>query len=135
MMAEVSMKSIQSNMPIEKRSEVISRGVVVLFPEPMNPKAIEVLKANQLNLTKQQSEELKETDIDSDTLVLAMTESEKNHIKEHFKANPNLFALREFAGEAGDIAMPHGGTIQEYGVLYEHIDLLVKLVAEKLVAL
>ena len=52
--------------------EVLARGLVVLFPEPMNQKAEAVLISNGINTEDFISVQLTEEDLTEDTLVLAM---------------------------------------------------------------
>ena len=120
------MKSI-----VKKDIRVESRGLVVLFPEPMNPKAIAVLKGNQLTVDKESSEPLTREDFGQEgTLVLTMTERECRSVRERFDRNEHVWSIGEFVRKRGDIAEPHGGTLAEYGAVYEYLDLMVKMVAE-----
>lgn len=125
-MAESVMRSVCQ----EQEIEIASRGLVVLFPEPMNPKAVAVLKGNQLSPCKEMSETLEKADIKWRTLILTMTAHEKEMVLERFPDAENVFVLGEFTGQEGDIEEPHGGTLAAYGSCYEYIDLQVKLVAE-----
>ena len=61
-----------------------SRGLVVLFPEPANPKGLEVAKNHDLNLSRHMSTELSEKDFGVDILVLVMTEKGKQKIYDRF---------------------------------------------------
>ena len=63
--------------------EVISRGLVVLFPEPMNPKAVAILKSRGLEPLHEYSMALEPEDLDSETLVITMTEAECLSVAEH----------------------------------------------------
>ena len=111
-MAEAIFKSIRGSHELE----VLSRGLVVLFPEPMNPKAIAVLKSNRLEVDREFSIPLSAEDLTADTLVLTMTEKEAVSVIEQF-------------GNKADVLEVHGA-LTEYGMLYEHMDLLVKMIAE-----
>lgn len=125
MMAETIFNSIEK-APVK----ACSRGLVVLFPEPMNPKAVAVLKSHQLECKKECSEPLCAEDIEPDTLILTMTEREVVGVKECLPEEEyDVSTIRAFTGQKGDVAEPHGA-LTEYGVLYEHIDLLVKMIAE-----
>ncbi len=128
-MAEAVMNSVVGKRPVQ----VLSRGLVVLFPEPMNPKAVAVLKGNQLEPSKESSEPLTEQDLEEEgTLVLAMTEEECRRAREDFGGNADIYSIGEFVRKPGDIAQPYGGPLAEYGACYEYIDLMVKVAAEKL---
>ncbi|HIZ45176.1 MAG TPA: hypothetical protein H9672_10760 [Firmicutes bacterium] len=110
--------------------EVVSRGLVVLFPEPINQKAVAILKSNRLELLDEEARPLESRDFVPGTLVLTMTQAEKQQVKERFPDVTDLYTLREFTGQEGDIIEPLGGTLADYGACYEHIDLLTKVAAE-----
>lgn len=109
--------------------EAISRGVVVLFPEPMNPKMVSIMKSHGMEPARELSRQLEEEDLTEDTLLLAMTDEDVAAVRERFP-NASIYKLRNFVGEKGDIEIPLGGTLADYGVCYEHIDLLTKMAAE-----
>lgn len=124
-MAEAIFKSIRGSHELE----VLSRGLVVLFPEPMNPKAIAVLKSNRLEVDREFSIPLSAEDLTADTLVLTMTEKEAVSVIEQFGNKADVSTVRAFTGQKGDVLEVHGA-LTEYGMLYEHMDLLVKMIAE-----
>ena len=125
-MAEAVMNSVNRNDLIE----VSSAGLIVLFPEPVNPKAVAILKGYQLLPAKQYSEELTQELIGPDTLLLTMTEYETRQVKKRFGEDVNVTSIGLFCGQYGDIEEPHGGTLADYGACYEYIDLVVKVAAE-----
>lgn len=127
-MAEAVMKSVLRNRKIE----IGSRGLIVLFPEPLNPKAVAVLKGNQMAPEKTCTEVLSARDIDANTMILTMTAKEAQMAKEFFPDAPLVMTLGDLAGKPGDIEEPHGGSLADYGACYEYIDLLVKFAAESL---
>lgn len=127
-MAEAVMKSIRKSSV-----EIISRGLVVLFPEPMNPKAVAVLKSNDLSPAKENSEPLTAEDLaGGGVLVLTMSEREAQTVRESFGVGTGVWPLGAFIGRPADIVEPHGGTLADYGACYEYLDLAVKLAAEKI---
>ena len=94
-----------------------SRGMVVLFPEPYNPKAV--------------AAQLENTDFDNNTLVLVMNQSMKQKIYESYDRAINVYTLGEFAG-AGEteIADPYGRGIDEYNQCFEQLYVLIEKAAE-----
>ena len=107
-------------------------GLVVLFPEPLNPKAVAVLTGNQMAPEKAATEGLTAEDVEEGTLVLAMTAREAAQVREDYPGASLVYTLGDFAGKPGDVEEPHGGTLAEYGACCEYIDLLVKLAVERL---
>lgn len=126
-MAESVMNSVK-----KEEVEILSRGLVVLFPEPINPKVIPILKNFDLAPCKESSEELVAADLAPCTLVLAMTKREKASILHKFPNFEEVYTIGEFVGSEGDIEEPHAGSLADYGASYEYIDFVVKMLAEKL---
>ena len=125
-MAESVMRSIDMS-----GREIISRGLVVLFPEPLNLKAVAVLKGNQMDPAKDNSEQLTADDLRGESvLVLTMTEKDSIMVKERFGDIACVYPLGVFVRKPGDIVEPYGGTLAEYGACYEYIDLLTKMAVE-----
>ena len=59
---------------------ITSKGLVVLFPEPINPKAEAVLVSHSLSMKDHVSEQLTEDDFDDRTLILTMDEALMNRL-------------------------------------------------------
>lgn len=111
---------------------VCSRGIVVLFPEPVNQKITRISKAYGLDLSDYHAIELKESDLSADTLTLAMDISSKDMAYEKFPTASNIYTLKEFLGSSGDLKLPLGGTVDEYATIVEIISGLLDLLIEKL---
>lgn len=124
-MAEAILKNIVGERPLE----VLSRGLVVLFPEPLNPKAVATLEANHLTAAKNYSEELKAEDMTPDTLVLTLKESQAQKIISSMNPDCDVATLRGFVGYKGDPVTP-SGDMENYQLAFEHLDLLVKAAAQ-----
>ena len=110
---------------------VESRGLVVLFSEPINQRVVPLLKNSNLVPARETSKELCDEDLEEGTLVLTMTEKEKRIAKEKFDYN-EIYSIAEFTSQEGDIEEPRGGALADYGACYEYIDFIVKMAAEKL---
>ena len=108
-MAELLMKHIT----VHKDIEIISRGLIVLFPEPVNPKAIAVMRQKGIILDNRTSVALTEEDIPEGTLILAIGNKEKEMVIETY-AHKDLYTVSEFAGEAGEIPDPYGKEMDSY---------------------
>lgn len=111
--------------------EAISRGLVVLFPEPMNAKMVSVMRERGMEIGKELSEPLKKDDLVEGTLLLAMSDQEVSMVREMFP-DEKVYKLRNFVGEKGDVETPLGKSLADYETCYEHIDLLTKMAAEKI---
>lgn len=124
-MAEAILKNVAADRPLE----IISRGLVVLFPEPVNPKVLEVLGANHLKASKSYSEELTINDITEQTLILTLKESQAQKIVATMDPACDVATLRGFVGYKGDPVTP-SGDMSNYQAAFEHLDLLVKAAAQ-----
>lgn len=127
-MAETIFKSLQ----FEDEIEIRSRGMVVLFPEPPNPRAETVIASHGLKLENHRARQLKKRDITEDTLILTMTLSEKIQIMEEFDAKQNVYTIKEFVDEDGDVIDPYGGDLVDYENCYSELYRLVKKSSIKL---
>ena len=101
--------------------QVISRGLIVLFSEPYNPKARALLMGRDIILGNGSSIQLSGEDITPDTLILTMDKEEKNKLSEEFPEAENVYTIMEFAGENGDIIDPYGGSGEVYNLFFESI--------------
>ena len=105
---------------------------MVLFSEPSNPKADTVMKSHNLELEGHVSKGLKSTDIDENTLILTMTDQQKKRVMESFHYEDNVYSIKEFVGESGDVTDPYGGTLLDYEECYVELARLVKKTVYKL---
>lgn len=127
-MAVTIFKSMETNSEIE----VLSRGLIVLFSEPSNLKADTVLKSHNLDLKNHKSKGLKATDINENTLVLTMTDQQKRQVMETFNQAENVYTIKEYVGDSGDVADPYGGSLIEYEDCYGELSLLIKKLVYRL---
>ena len=131
-MAEAIIKDFTLKHPVT----VESRGLVVLFPEPMNQKAEAILISNGVALSDFVSTQLTEEDFTEDTLILTMEYLQKERIFEKYEnvIPENVHVLTELVGDELEILDPYGGNLQAYGLCYEtmrkSIQKLVTLINE-----
>lgn len=111
-----------------KGMNVVSRGLNVLFREPINAKVGEVLKSKGLDITGYRSTQFKEEDISIDTLYITMNLKEKIHILKKYPGVVYIFTISEYIGEEDDEVMtPFGEDIEEY---YKFFDIMEKKVLQ-----
>lgn len=108
--------------------EIIARGLVVLFPEPMNQKTEAVLISNGISMEGFMSSQLTEEDFTEDTLVLVMEHTQLEKVLEKYEsADPeNVYVLTELVGDELEIIDPYGGSLQAYGLCYETMRKTIK---------
>lgn len=126
-MAAAILKELGLKQPVE----ILARGLVVLFPEPMNQKAEAVMISNGLPTEGYMSSQLTAEDLDGETLVLAMEEKHRQKVLEMFEeADPaHVHVLTEYVGDELEIVNPYGGTLQMYGLCYETLLSSIKKLA------
>lgn len=128
-MAEI----IYSSMKMDDDIKVMSRGLVVHFPEPINPKAVNVLINHGLMPNEHVARPFKDSETDENTLILTMTQSQKKILEDDHGINSRVYALKEYAGETGDVVDPYGGSIVEYEECFGEISRLVRKAAYRIV--
>ena len=123
---------LQSKFLLEEL-EITSKGVVVLFPEPINPKAEAVLVSNGLTMKNHMSDPLVREDFEGRTLVIALDESVKQKIQVEFGEEYSLLipVLNEYVGVREGISNPYGGSLADYGKCFAELEALIaKLVVQ-----
>ncbi len=112
---------------------VESRGLVVLFPEPVNPKVEEVLLSHELTMKDHTSKPLSGDDFDHRTLVLTLQTSQKETLLRDFENAQNVWTLAQYLGDGfSDPMDPYGGDLNDYGQCYDQLAEMVSLLAERL---
>ncbi len=119
-MAEAIMKEYTIKYPVK----IESRGLVVLFPEPLNQKAEAVLISNGINMTDKMSSQLEEEDLSPENLLLTFEGGQKDKILQEYEGatHANVEVLTELVGDELEILNPYGGTLQSYGLCYETLN-------------
>ena len=92
--------------------EVESRGLVVLFPEPVNQKAEAILASHGLTMKDH-------------TLILVMEDALKQRIFQEHENVQNTWQLSEYIKEETDVTEPVGGSLADYGACYELLDCMI----------
>lgn len=123
-MAEAIMKEYTLKYPVQ----IESRGLVVLFPEPMNQKVEAVLISNGINMPEKMSRQLEGSDLSPENLILTMEAEQKEKIFEEYEeaGHANVEVLTELVGDELEILNPYGGALQSYGLCYETLNKTVQ---------
>ena len=123
---------ILKNMDLQDYYFIDSRGMVVLFEEPVNQKAEAVMISNKLEVSSHMSQQINAEDIDENTLVLTMDESIKERIIAEYGDTNNIFTLCEYVDVCVEIPNPYGKALQSYGECYEVLVRLMNKLADTL---
>ena len=117
---------ILEDLLLKNEIEVMARGLVVAFPEPMNQKAEAVLISNGISMPGFSSVELSREDIQGNTLVLTMDGAERDKVRSRFGKLTDVYTLNEFVGEELETVDPYGGALPAYGLCYEMLKKSIK---------
>ncbi|MBP3873366.1 MAG: phosphotyrosine protein phosphatase [Lachnospiraceae bacterium] len=104
---------------------ITSKGLVVLFPEPINPKAEAVLVSHSLSMKDHVSEQLTEDDFDDRTLILTMDTHQMERLLKDQENARNVFTLASYIQADEDIEDPYGGSLADYNRTYETLKVYV----------
>ena len=119
------------NFPVE----ILARGFVVLFPEPLNQKAEAVMISNGIILENYTSSQLESTDFGGTTLILTFDQTSKEKVLEMDGAQ-NVEVLTDLTGDELEILDPYGAELVTYGICYEtlsnSIHKLAKILNERM---
>ena len=105
--------------------EVESRGLVVIFPEPVNQKAEAILASHGLTMKDHTAKMLEQEDFDERTLILVMEDALKQRIFQEHENVQNTWQLSEYIKEETDVTEPVGGSLADYGACYELLDCMI----------
>lgn len=120
------------NETLSQEYKIESRGMVVLFPEPANQKAEAIMKSRQMTLCNHGAVQFSDKDLDEDTLVLTMEESQKWKIITEYEFVKHVYTLSEFVEMDEVIASPYGQPLTEYGKVFETLQRMIGKLAEQL---
>ena len=109
-----------SNSALTKPYEIESRGLVVLFPEPMNEKAEAVLISNGVAKKDFHSAAISEDDFTEDTLIIALARDIYESLLSKFPEHTSTICLLEDIIESPvSYENLHGLELPAYGQCYE----------------
>lgn len=119
---------ILEDLTLKLDVEVLARGLVVSFPEPMNGKAEAILISNGITLENFTSKQLKGEEITENTLILTMERCQREKVLSHYENThvENVYVLTDFVGDELEILDPYGGSLQSYGLCYETLRKSIK---------
>ncbi|MGI6071858.1 MAG: low molecular weight phosphatase family protein [Lachnospiraceae bacterium] len=109
-----------------------SKGTAVLFPEPVNPRIAELAKARGVFLENHSAAALQEEDYADDTLILTMDSISRNRVYATCAGPANIFMLKEYMGENGELRLPIGEGIEKYEAVCTAIDRLLDGLIQKI---
>ncbi len=102
--------------------KAVSRGIVVLFSEPISPKVNVALSSHEIAISNHKySMQLSNDDFTENTLFLTMAFSEKVKLMEDYGIENNVYTIGEFIGEDTDLVAPYGADNEQYDIFVEEV--------------
>ncbi len=116
---------------LKHEMEICSRGLVVLFPEPLNQKVEAVLISNGISMEGYMSRQLTAEDVDEQTLVLVMEETQLSQVAAILGEDkmPQVHVLTALVGEELEIMDPYGAPLPSYGLCFETLSKTIRKLA------
>lgn len=124
--------ALLKKQPLLQEYCIVPRGMVVLFPEPLNPRAEELLKKHHVEMEGYETVAFSAEELDEDTLILTMQEQLKQKILSEFPEADHVFTLSEYVNGGKEISSVYGQTQEQYEQMYELIQSYVTKLAKKL---
>ena len=119
---EVMAAEILKTKPLWRKPEILARGLVVLFPEPLNQKAEAIMTGKGFQPGNYMSAQLEEEDITDSTLVLTFEQGVLMKVRSRFPDIPYLYVLTDLSGDELEILDPTGQDLITYGICYETLE-------------
>ena len=122
------------NQDLVQHVVIQSKGLVALFPEPVNPKTETIMKNHGYSIIDHTPKAIKVEDFHMDTLVLTIDEVTKKRLLSSFPVAVKypVYTMQEYTGINKDIPNPIGKNLEVYGLCYDIIEEMVKVIAEQL---
>lgn len=116
---------------LKREIQIEARGLVVLFPEPLNQKAAAVMISNGINMEGYMSEQLVAEDVDANTLVVVMESKDIPQVLSVIGEDrlPQVQVLTTLVGEELEIMDPYGAPLPSYGLCFESLSKTIKKLA------
>ncbi len=131
-LAEAILKKIFKEKSIENL-EIISRGMVVLFSEPISPKASSVLYEHGCEEVSKRSTALTQEDIDSADIILTIGKNDMDHIREHFSVQTTGMFLGTFIDMEEELPKVAEDTKEAYEACYAATRQAMEAVMDRLI--
>lgn len=114
--------------------EIMSRGLIVLFPEPYNPKMGKILKEHGMKTKDKTAQQLYPQDLAGNVLVLTMTFADKLKIIEDYEFDGAVYTLKEYVGNNDELLDPYGEELEIYEACFMDMYEVMKEVKKKFLA-
>ena len=118
-MAEIIFNNLYPDIKVKSRGIFINPGSVIAENSSL------ILTKEYGYDIKRKSVQLDSADVINADVIITMTEDQKEILKDQFELE-NIFTLKEFSGDFGDVRDPFGGSIRIYEKTFKEIKSLIK---------
>lgn len=125
-------KVIMKTKPLFRPIEIDSRGLVVLFSQPINQKAEAVLISNGYSAKGHASTAFSSEDLQEGNLILTMEEAQRDKIREEYPDAEDIYTISEFLQMEKEVEPVFGEPLTSYGKCYEMLENIISGIVEKL---
>ena len=125
-------KVIMKTKPLFRPIEIDSRGLVVLFSQPINQKAEAVLISNGYSAKGHASTAFSSEDLQEGNLILTMEEAQRDKIREEHPDAEDIYTISEFLQMEKEVEPVFGEPLTSYGKCYEMLENIISGIVEKL---
>ena len=125
-------KVIMKTKPLFRPIEIDSRGLVVLFSQPINQRAEAVLIINGYSAKGHASTAFSSEDLQEGNLILTMEEAQRDKIREEYPDAEDIYTISEFLQMEKEVEPVFGEPLTSYGKCYEMLENIISGIVEKL---
>jgi protein-tyrosine phosphatase len=113
---------------LKREITIEARGLVVLFPEPLNQKVQAVMISNGINMEGYMARQLTAEDMDDNTLLMVMEQADipKAAAIVGETRLAQIHVLTALVGEELEIMNPYGAPLPSYGLCFESLSKTIK---------
>jgi protein-tyrosine phosphatase len=113
---------------LKRDVEIEARGLVVLFPEPLNQKVQAVMISNGIHMEGYMARQLTAEDVNDETLLLVMEQADIQKVLGIIGEErlPQIQVLTTLVGEELEIMNPYGAPLPSYGLCFESMSKTIK---------
>ncbi|MDO5146807.1 MAG: hypothetical protein Q4D60_07365 [Eubacteriales bacterium] len=113
--------------------EVISRGLVVLFSEPVSQRAVNVLRKYDYEVEESRSSPLTEEDLLSSDLALTMTDEQAEKVRKEYGTETTCMSVGTFIDMEGNVPGIHSENAEDFEASLHGLESLMEAVAERII--
>lgn len=131
-MAEVILRGLLKKKNVSE-TEVLSRGLVVLFSEPVSPMAVAVLRHHGYEISEFRSSQLTEEDLESADLALTMTKTQAEHVRTNYEAQIACMSVGTFIDMEEEVPEVTEDTPEAFEKCFRSIESLMEAAADRII--